>query len=425
MALLCQPAEFQGSVRLPDELGVWGIDSGIRHAVTGADYGAVRVGAFMGYRILAELAGLRVTPGERDGHVRSTIRAGTAISPTSAVTPFVDIAPDIPDRPRRQHVPGALSGHDRSRDPCRSGAPLCHPHADGAPDLRARARDGMGASLGCGSLGGQLDAGSPRRVDVRVARQLLGVRRSARTEPTGSWRWRVRPARPVVSTARRSPAAEAAAPWPCWPTLERATHGPRHRAPVRGGDGPGRPRLRRQFSGRCPHRGDPPRLRNAGARRGPPTRSLAGPRAPLRSRGLADLAASPVSGRSTRASGVWGATNEHHVSGPATASAMMRCSVQSARSSTPVTRPSCMTTTRSLRCSTSSMSLLIITIDTPSRASAPQQPVDFRLGADVDAARRLVDDQHLRREREPLGEHDLLLVAAAQRGDLRPRSTAL
>jgi L-arabinokinase len=70
MALLCQPAEFLGSLRLPDGLGVWGIDSGIRHAVTGADYGAVRIGAFMGYRILAGLAGLRVTPGGRNGHVR-------------------------------------------------------------------------------------------------------------------------------------------------------------------------------------------------------------------------------------------------------------------------------------------------------------------------------------------------------------------
>jgi L-arabinokinase len=70
MALLCQPAEFRGSVRLPDALGVWGIDSGIRHAVTGADYRAVRVGAFMGYRILADLAGLGVTAGEREGHVR-------------------------------------------------------------------------------------------------------------------------------------------------------------------------------------------------------------------------------------------------------------------------------------------------------------------------------------------------------------------
>jgi galactokinase len=70
MALLCQPAEFQGSVRLPCGLGVWGIDSGIRHAVTGADYGTVRTGAFMGYRILAALAGLRVTPGQRRGHVQ-------------------------------------------------------------------------------------------------------------------------------------------------------------------------------------------------------------------------------------------------------------------------------------------------------------------------------------------------------------------
>ena len=70
MSLLCQPAEFQGSVRLPDGLGVWGIDSGIRHAVTGADYGAVRIGAFMGYRILAARAGLRVTPGQREGHVQ-------------------------------------------------------------------------------------------------------------------------------------------------------------------------------------------------------------------------------------------------------------------------------------------------------------------------------------------------------------------
>lgn len=70
MALLCQPAEFQGTIALPGGLGVWGIDSGIRHAVTGADYGAVRVGAFMGYRVLADLAGLPVTPGDRPRHVR-------------------------------------------------------------------------------------------------------------------------------------------------------------------------------------------------------------------------------------------------------------------------------------------------------------------------------------------------------------------
>lgn len=60
LALLCQSAELETAVSLPGDLEVWGIDSGIRHAVSGADYGSVRVGAFMGYRIIAELAGLAV-----------------------------------------------------------------------------------------------------------------------------------------------------------------------------------------------------------------------------------------------------------------------------------------------------------------------------------------------------------------------------
>ncbi len=71
LALLCQPAEIQGTVPLPEELAVWGIDSDIKHAVSGTDYGSVRVGAFMGYRILQELSGsnwggylANVTPSE-------------------------------------------------------------------------------------------------------------------------------------------------------------------------------------------------------------------------------------------------------------------------------------------------------------------------------------------------------------------------
>src|SRR5439155_15401674 len=67
LALLCQPAELQGQVSLPEEIAVWGIDSGVRHSVAGADYGSVRTGAFMGYRIIADLAGIPVMarePGE-------------------------------------------------------------------------------------------------------------------------------------------------------------------------------------------------------------------------------------------------------------------------------------------------------------------------------------------------------------------------
>jgi galactokinase len=97
MALLCQPAEFQGSVRLRDGLGVWGIDSGIRHAVTGTDYGAVRIGAFMGYRILAALAGLRVTRGQREGHVQvDDPRWGGYLANVGGET-FRRFEPDIPE----------------------------------------------------------------------------------------------------------------------------------------------------------------------------------------------------------------------------------------------------------------------------------------------------------------------------------------
>ena len=69
LALLCQPAELRGTVALPPDLEIWGIDSGVQHAVSGSDYTSVRVGAFMGARILADRAGLQATPGARPGTV--------------------------------------------------------------------------------------------------------------------------------------------------------------------------------------------------------------------------------------------------------------------------------------------------------------------------------------------------------------------
>jgi galactokinase len=54
LALLCQPAELQPLVPIPEDVELWGLDSGERHAVGGSDYGAVRAGAFMGLRILSE-----------------------------------------------------------------------------------------------------------------------------------------------------------------------------------------------------------------------------------------------------------------------------------------------------------------------------------------------------------------------------------
>lgn len=61
-ALVCQPAEILGSFDVPENVELWGIDSGVRHAVSGSDYSSVRIGAFMGYRLIAELAGLPARP---------------------------------------------------------------------------------------------------------------------------------------------------------------------------------------------------------------------------------------------------------------------------------------------------------------------------------------------------------------------------
>ncbi len=62
LAIRCQPAIVEGYVPIPDSIAFWGIDSGIRHEVRGSDYMSVRIGAFMGYRIIAEAAGLVAKP---------------------------------------------------------------------------------------------------------------------------------------------------------------------------------------------------------------------------------------------------------------------------------------------------------------------------------------------------------------------------
>ena len=68
LQLLCQPGTIEAHVEIPPGYRFYGIDSGISHAVSGADYGTVRTAAFMGYRLIAAAAGLQVThdgPGVR------------------------------------------------------------------------------------------------------------------------------------------------------------------------------------------------------------------------------------------------------------------------------------------------------------------------------------------------------------------------
>jgi L-arabinokinase len=66
LALTCQPATLGGYIDVPHGYRFYGIDSGIRHAVTGADYGTVRTAAFMGYRMIADMVGVEaVVDGDR------------------------------------------------------------------------------------------------------------------------------------------------------------------------------------------------------------------------------------------------------------------------------------------------------------------------------------------------------------------------
>ena len=61
LRIRCQPAVVEGFVEVPPDFRFYGIDSGVRHAVSGNEYGSVRTAAFMGYRMIAESAGLTAT----------------------------------------------------------------------------------------------------------------------------------------------------------------------------------------------------------------------------------------------------------------------------------------------------------------------------------------------------------------------------
>ncbi|GBF96474.1 arabinose kinase [Raphidocelis subcapitata] len=85
LALLCQPAEVRGHVTIPNQIRFWGIDSGIRHSVGGADYCSVRVGTFMGAAMMRALAAAAEEEEGGGGGGRGSIAgAGGAAAATAA-----------------------------------------------------------------------------------------------------------------------------------------------------------------------------------------------------------------------------------------------------------------------------------------------------------------------------------------------------
>ena len=61
LPLVCQPCLPQPLVQLPAGLTCWGLDSGVRHQVSGIEYEAARAAAFMGYKLICDSQGVPVT----------------------------------------------------------------------------------------------------------------------------------------------------------------------------------------------------------------------------------------------------------------------------------------------------------------------------------------------------------------------------
>lgn len=103
VSLLCQPAEILGMLSIPAAVEFWGIDSGVRHAVAGSDYTSVRIGAFIGYRIIADLARFQVT-WIKDGIVGIRDERWNGY--------LVNVSPAEYEKEFASRMPDAISGRD-------------------------------------------------------------------------------------------------------------------------------------------------------------------------------------------------------------------------------------------------------------------------------------------------------------------------
>jgi galactokinase len=61
LPILCQPDVLDAPISIPKGIRVFGLDSGVKHQVTGASYGQVRTAAAMGYALLAKHLGISGT----------------------------------------------------------------------------------------------------------------------------------------------------------------------------------------------------------------------------------------------------------------------------------------------------------------------------------------------------------------------------
>jgi L-arabinokinase len=170
-------------------LEVLGIDSGIRHAVSGADYGTVRAAAFMGYRIVADLAGLAARSSGTGRVTADDPRFGGYLA---------NVSPGLWREQFRDAVPNGSP--DASSSPATRAPPMTRPPSSRRPSTRSRrdARSKKQARVGrfrdlLAGVRRTMPRASPSASSVRLAADACGL---APTAPTVWSRWsRLRPGR--------------------------------------------------------------------------------------------------------------------------------------------------------------------------------------------------------------------------------------
>ena len=244
--LSASPRRWSGSCASPTTSSSVGVDSGIRHAVSGADYGTVRAAAFMGYRMIAAAAGMAArppSPGASSIDDRlfkgylANVPAARLARPLSARRSPSSFG---------KRISRALSGGPPTPPRDRSGTHLSGPRRDRARHRGAPARHEFRALL------------ATPVSDVEQRRVRLGELMYARTASYSACGPGLRRYRPLValvreaglapgSTARRSPAAAVAGPLRFWrraalaPSSTPSPPSTRRRPDVRRRSSPDRP----------------------------------------------------------------------------------------------------------------------------------------------------------------------------------------
>lgn len=104
LPILCQPADLHPSLQVPNDVHFVGIDSGVKHEVSGTQYAKTRTAAFMGYSIIAEL----------EGASRQALQQARLSGDWSAL-PYhgylANILTSDYELNYREHLPNRLPGH--------------------------------------------------------------------------------------------------------------------------------------------------------------------------------------------------------------------------------------------------------------------------------------------------------------------------